>query len=130
MNILSDEFNEDVANKLKITNIDLDVYENVGIQHFYHTLLTKSKRDMIRLSEMMDKEYQELYNYYKFEYSKTLKGSEIEIWIKNNDKFKKINNLFQLKKLEIEVLEETVKLFKDRGWSIKSAIELIKLERV
>lgn len=129
MKILSDEFDAELAGKLKITNLNLDVYENVSIQHFYYTLYIKSKKELIRLSEIVDKVYQEKYNYYKFEYDKTLKGSEIEIWIRNNEQFKEQNRILQLKKLEVERLEGAVKAFQDRGWAISHAIKLLELEK-
>jgi hypothetical protein len=130
MQILSDEFDNEVKEKLKITNLSLDIYQNLSTQHFYYSLLIKSKKDMIRLSQLWEAEYQQLYDFYKFQYTKTLKGSEIEIYIKNNEKYIKINNLFQLKKLEIETLEEVVKMFRDRGWALKNAIEFLKLEKI
>lgn len=129
-NILSKEFDATVQEKLKIRNIDLDAYENVSIQHFYHQLYINAKKELYRVESILDKEYQSLLHYYKFEFSYSIKDSQIDIYIKANEKYIETNKIYQLKKLECEKLEDVVKLFKERGYAIKNCIDLLKLERV
>ena len=84
-------------------------------------------RDVI---ENLDAVYQELYHYYKFEYSFQLKSKdELETYIKNNEKYKKINKTYQLKKLEEEVLTETVQMFRNRSWAISNILKFQELEK-
>jgi len=130
MDILSKEFQEEVKAKLKIDDVQKACFENLSVQHFYFQLLIECKSKMRDVIENLDAVYQELYHYYKFEYSFQLKSKdELETYIKNNEKYKKINKTYQLKKLEEEVLTETVQMFRNRSWAISNILKFQELEK-
>lgn len=128
MNINSEEFKDKVKADLKIIDIATDNLENIAKQHYYYQLYHNSRRVLLKLEEMLDKKYKELYHYYKFEYNHELRANEIELYVKAHKDFKKIRKVFLEKELEIEYLMEIVKMFQSRGWTIKNAIELAKLQ--
>lgn len=127
MEILSKEFKEQVAEELKILDLPGANMTNISKQHFYHTRYIDAKKELIRLKRSMDTIYQELYHYYKYEYDYKLTGKEIEIYLKSNKKYKVLNKTILMKELEMEVLEEVIKLFRNRGFTIKNALEINKL---
>lgn len=130
MDILSKEFQNEVAEKLKITDVQKAIYDNLAVQHFYYQLYIECKREMIRLEEILEGVYQELLHYYKFEYDFELKNQkEVETYIKNNDKYKKVNKIYQLKKLEEEILIEVVNLFRNRSYTINNILKFQELEK-
>jgi hypothetical protein len=130
ISILSQEFQDEVAQKLKITDVQKAIYENLPIQHFYFQLLIECKKSLRDVAETLDGVYQELLHYYKFEYSFTLKTKdELESYIKNNKKYKDVNKIYQLKKLEEEVLTETVKMFQNRAYTINNILKFQELEK-
>lgn len=130
MEILSKEFKNEVAEKLKITNVQKALYENLSIQHFYFQLYIECKQELIRLEGIADGQYQELLHFYKFEYSYAISGQkELDSYIRNNEKYKKINRILQLKKLEEEVLLETIALFKNRHYALQNILKFQELEK-
>ena len=129
MKILKNEFKDQVAEELRITNISLNNNDNLGIQHRYHSLYVTLKKQLIDYQEQMDTIYGKLYEKYKFKSDLALTTkTDVEIFIKRNTIYQKYNKLIQLKKLEIERVLATVELFKSRGYSLKNAIEILKME--
>ena len=130
MNILSKEFNEEVAEKIKIKDLSESIYDNLSKQHFYYQLYVDCKRDLIRLQTIVDAKYQELLHYYKFEYDFSITNQkELDSYIRNNEKFTTVNRTLQLKKLEEEVLIEVVQLFKNRAFTINNILKFQELEK-
>lgn len=129
MKILSKEFKKKVLEELDVTNIDLDNRKNLSIRHRYVSLLITLKRKLIDAKEEYDDIYRELYHYYKFEYDHALSKGEIEMYIRTNVKFKKVNKVIENKKLEINLLEEIISEFKSRDFTIKNAIDILNMER-
>lgn len=130
MDILSKEFQNEVAEKLKITDVQKAIYDNLSIQHFYYQLYIECKKDIFRLEEILDATYQELLHYYKFEYDFTLTNQkELERYVTNNEKYKKVNRVFQLKKLEEEALLEVIGMFKNRAFTINNILKFQELEK-
>ena len=130
MNILSKEFQDEVASKLKITDVGESIYDNLSKQHFYYQLYVDCKRDLIRLQGILDGIYQELLHYYSFEYDFTITNQkEKDSYIRNNEKYKSQNKILQLKKLEEEVLIEVVQMFKNRAFTINNILKFQELEK-
>jgi hypothetical protein len=130
MNILSKEFHDEVADKIKIKDLNESIYDNLSKQHFYYQLYVDCKRDIIRLQSIVDSIYQELLHYYSFEYNFTITNQkEKDTYIRNNEKFKEVNRTLQLKKLEEEVLIEVVQLFKNRAFTINNILKFQELEK-
>lgn len=129
MNILSAEFKEKVKKELQITDLITDNQNNLGLQHFYLQLYINSKSELIKLDRIVESCYKELYNHYRFEFPKVLKSaSEIDIYIKGDEKYKKVKSILDLKTLEVKYLEEIIRMFQNRAFAIKNAIELEKLK--
>jgi hypothetical protein len=128
--ILSKEFQTEVEAKLKITDVNKALYDNLSQQHFYFQLLIECKTGLREVIENLDAIYQELLHYYKFEYSFQLKTKDdLEAYIKNNKKYKDVNKIYQLKKLEQEVLEETIKMFQSRSFTLNNILKFQELEK-
>lgn len=128
MDVLSKEFKEQIASELKILDLSESNMTNISKQHYYHTLFIEYKKEFLKLKRSMDTQYQELYHYYKFEFEYNLTSKEIEIYLKANKKYKILNRAIQMKELEMEVLEDVIKLFVGRSFSIKNALEINKLQ--
>lgn len=132
MEILSKEFKEKVAEEVKIIDGDYlkATLENTSKQHHYNTLHIDHKRKLRKLEAMRVKLYGRLYNQKRFEDDLALKGaSEINIYIDMDVEYAKLMKLINLKKIEIELLENIVKAFISRGFAIKNAVQLLTLER-
>jgi hypothetical protein len=130
MDILSKEFQDEVAEKLKISDVLVSIHDNLSKQHFYYQLYIECKRELIRLEGIVDAKYQELLHYYKFEYDFQLTNQkELEKYIINNEGYRKLNKVLQLKKLEEEVLTEVVTMFKNRAFTINNILKYQELER-
>jgi hypothetical protein len=130
MEILSKEFQQEVAEKLKITDVQKACYDNLSIQHFYFQKYIDCKQDLIRLERIVDKKYQELLHFYKFEYNYSITNQkELDTYIRNNEKIIELNKTLQLKKLEEEILLETIQLFKNRQYSLKNILKYQELEK-
>jgi hypothetical protein len=130
MEILSKEFQQEVAEKLKITDVQKACYDNLSIQHFYFQKYIDCKQDLIRLERIVDKKYQELLHFYKFEYNYSITNQkELDTYIRNNEKIIELNKTLQLKKLEEEILLETIQLFNNRQYSLKNILKYQELEK-
>jgi len=132
MKILSKEFKDKVQEEIKVTITDIEKHNinNLPIQHRYHSKLTSLKIKLYETESEFDDTYRELYHYYKNEYDYTLSNkTEIDLYIRTNEKFKIINKKLKLLKLEIEEVESVVELFKNRAWTIKNVISILELER-
>lgn len=128
MDILSKEFKEKIASELKMTDLGKDNNENVSITHNYLQMYIEIKHQELKLEKKLEEVYQELYSYYKYEYNKELKNNEIDLWVKADKKYKDWYKLYIQKKMESEYLEGIIKLFHNRGFAIKNAIEYLKLK--
>ena len=129
MKISSQEFKDKVASDLKIDDLGKENLTNHAKQLFYLQLLIESRFYLHKLEKLKDAVYQKLYHHYKFEFNHELRGAEIEIYIRANEEYKKINQPIREKEAEIDYLEEIVKMFQNRNFSIKNAIDLQKLEK-
>jgi len=130
MEILSKEFQQEVAEKLKITDVQKACYDNLSIQHFYFQKYIDCKQDLIRLERIVDKKYQELLHFYKLEYNYIINNQKkLDTYIRNNEKIIELNKTLQLKKLEEEILLETIQLFKNRQYSLKNILKYQELEK-
>lgn len=127
--ILSAEFQEKVKTDLKIQDLTIDNVNNIALQHYYFQLYINHKSKLFKIEYAIDKTYKELFNYYRYEFNKELRANEIDYYIKADEKFRKVKELYQKVELEVNYLEEVTKMFKDRNWSIKNAIELQKLQK-
>jgi len=126
--ILTESFYEKVLEDLKLDNIEEENLSNQSKQHYYLQILVDKKRQFYKLESIKTNIFKELYQYYKFEYDYNLKGSEIEIYIKADPKFKRPHDLSREVSLEIEYLEQVVKSFQNRAFAIKNMIDIKKLE--
>ena len=127
--ILSKEFKSRIAGELKVNDLMTDNLDNLGKTHYYISLVSEHKMQLLRLEEMLTDKYKDLYQYYKFDDDRSLTKVEIDIYIKADPKFKVIKKVISRKDLEIEYLGDVVLLFKDRGWAMQRQIEQLKLER-
>ena len=125
--ILSKGFQERVAQELKITDLTIDNINNIPLEHFYFQLYIDYRYSLYKTEQILDTTYQELYNHYKFEYNKDLKSNEIILYIQADEKFKKVKSTLNKLKVIIEYLEGVVKMFANRSYHIKNALELEKL---
>lgn len=128
MEILSKEFKEQVAKDLKLDDLPSNNLQNISLQHQYLQFYIEHKFQLLKLDRMREGVFKELYEYYRWDFNKELKSNEIELFIKADEKFKKINEITKKKELEVEYLESIVKLFGNRNFTIKNAIELDKLK--
>lgn len=131
MKILSDEFEAQVAKELETDNDYQQANtNNTSIKHRYVSLLMKGKRELRKLEAMRVKEFGRLYNHFRFESDKAIKGiTEINIYIDMDKGYTKLMRIINIKKLEIDTVEKTIDLFTDRSWAIKNAIQLLTLEK-
>ena len=130
MDILSKEFQAEVAEKLKVKDVQTSIYDNLSTQHFYYQLYVDCKRELIRLQIIVDSMYQELLHFYKFDYDYNVTNQkELDSYIRNNEKYKSLNRTLQLKKLEEEVLIEVVQMFKNRAFTINNILKFQELEK-
>ena len=130
MEIMSKEFQDIVAEKLKVVDVHKAIYDNLPVQHYYYQMYVESQMELIRVKAILDSVYAELLHYYKFEYDFQLTNQkELETYITNNEKYRKVNRIYQLKKLESEMLEEVVTLFKNRSYTINNILKFMELEK-
>lgn len=132
MKILSEEFDSNVVEEIKFIKT-LDGYKEANLHNLdmlqkYRGLMYGCKRDLINAKEGVDKIYRKLYHIYKFKKNYTLTGTEVQKYIIANEHYIKKNRLLSLKKLEIEKLEGIIASFVSRGFAIRNAIEIYKLE--
>lgn len=130
MDILSKEFKEQVKEELKLRDLESNNLTNISFQHQYLQYYIEHKHLLLKLDTMRDNVYKELYEHYRFNYNIDLSTKELELYIRADEKFKKINETVKKKELEVEYLESIVKLFGNRNFSIKNALEFQKLKGV
>lgn len=128
MEILSKEFQEQVSKDLKLDDLPFNNISNIGLQHQYLQYYIEHKFQLIKLDKMRDGVFKELYDHYRWNFNKELKTNELELYIRADEKFKKINEIVKKKELEVEYLESIVKLFANRSYHIKNALEFEKLK--
>ena len=73
------------------------------------------------------KVYKERYNHYKFERDYTLTAEECKKYVSGDDAYRRANKACNLKKQELEAIEDAIAGYKDRGWKVKNLIELMKM---
>lgn len=129
MEIISKEFQDKIKEDLKIDDLHKESLQNSAKQFSYFQMYVELKYKLIRLYRIRDEKYQELYDYFKYNYNKDLKSNEIDIYINAHDEYKKLKELVNKKELEVETIEGVIKLFQNRNWDIKNIIELEKLKK-
>lgn len=126
--ILNEEFQQKVTDDLKLEEIPQENLKNTAKQHFYLQLLMNKKSQYYRLEAIRNKTYKDKYHYFKFEYQYELKAHEVDLYINADEEYRKIKKLIKDVELEMEYLEQIVKLFQNRAFLIKNAIDLQKME--
>ncbi len=129
LSILSQEFKDKVSNDLKIEDLGKNTTENIGYQNYYLQLYIEHRSQLLKLARIKDEKYQTLLHHYKFENNYDLRNAELDLYIKADAKFKEIRKLYELKELEVEYLQEIVKMFQNRNFALKNLIELEKLNK-
>jgi len=98
----------------------------------YHNVLINEKRLLDDLDQKRNKIYEKLYHHYKFPNDKCDfsldKKNEIEIYIKANDDYIKINAQYNEQKIIVDYFEEHVKLFTNLGFSYGNYLGFLKIE--
>jgi hypothetical protein len=129
MHILSEEFHTQVEKDLNIEDVGTENLKNSAKQFYYLQLLMNIKSDLNKLEDIAKRLYKKLYHSLKHESDYLLKNTELDLYIRANDKYCELNSRINDKKLELEYLEQVVKLFQNRAFIFKNEIELRKMER-
>ena len=127
----NEEFDKKVCEEIKYekTVAGCIIAEGEQIDKIQELMRLKHKaQEELRVRESrISKVYKERYHHYKFDYDRTLTAKEIVDYVSGDDDYRRTNKARNLKKLEIEVIEDAIAGYKDRGWKIKNLIELMKM---
>ena len=101
--------------------------EQIDKIHHYMTMKHVKQEELRARESRLAKVYKERYHYYKTEYDHTLTIGEMKDYVAGDDAYRRANKAVNLKKLEIEVIEDAIAGYKDRGWKVKNLISLMQM---
>lgn len=101
--------------------------EQIDKIHYYMTMKHEKQEELRARESRLAKIYKERYHHYKFDQDYTLTTEEAKRYVMGDDIYRRANKAVNLKKLEIEAVEDAIAGYKDRGWKCKNLIELMKM---
>jgi hypothetical protein len=126
-----DEFDEKVCEEIKydktVAGCIIAEGEQIDKIQGFMRLKHIAQEELRARESRLARVYKERYNHYKFDYDRTLTAEEIKRYVSGDDAYRKTNKACNLKKLELEAIEDAIAGYKDRGWRVKNLIELMKM---
>lgn len=118
---------------IKPDNLEGAALDNMKLYSKYLTLLSRHKLEMKRAIIALNEVKTSQYQYYSgrdhervFEF--VLSASEIKQFMSGDTAVNKAELKLELVRSKVELIEETLRAIKDRGFTIKNIIDLRKLE--
>lgn len=118
---LKDEVEEDF--KFSITKADEHSLRVPALMDKYSRYMQVAKAAMKKASMQKNSKYRELYDKYKYDDPRKLDKREIEIYIKGNKDFQRLEGIYEFEKMKVEYLESILKAIGQLSWNIGNAIK-------
>ena len=104
-------------------NLNLKLYTIPNIHSKYLKYFYKISKNLINLETKLEKLYIETRSYYQNEYDEVIKLNHLDFYINADDKYSKLNNKVKRKRLELKIIEETLKRCGVISFFIKNIID-------
>lgn len=121
-----------VESRLKI-NDDNVMNKSLDISNIQIEILKIHSKEfrLLKIKQLdKDKVYGELYHFYKFKFDHSLDSkSEIDTYIRADDKFYQIALEISQQEIQVNFLEKTLEMINTMGYKIKNYVDLQKISK-
>jgi hypothetical protein len=114
---------------IKFSEVDIQdkLQDNALLILQYTEFLYKEKDQLSKIENMRNVILGDRYDYYRFNYPKELKQSEIEkFYLPKDKKVIAINNIMRRQQWRVEFFEAAVKAITSMGWNMKSYLQSLR----
>jgi len=120
----------DMMLSFDINNIQDKIEENIKQVFRFETLFLKAESKYLEMKDLYDEVLSEQFDWYKFEYDRSLNTEEIkEFYIRKDPKVKQIKRLLDKQKIQKDFFKLCIKSFLRQGERMHDYIKVLEIKK-